>query len=61
MIGATIAGPFCDSKGRRLTVLLGGATYFGGALIMALAVHISMLIVGRFIVCSAALNAWVKR
>ena len=51
---AGIFGAFLGSwtnawRGRRPTMLLGGACFFGGAILMAAAVHVAMLVLGRIL------------
>jgi MFS family permease len=52
MFGAYAAAPVSESKGRRITILVGGVVFVLGAAIMWGAVHIGMLIAGRFVVSS---------
>ena len=60
MAGSAIAAPCCDRKGRRLTVLLGGAIYFVGVILSAAAVHITMLVIARVIVSFCLLQVFVS-
>eukprot|EP00026_Physarum_polycephalum_P008406 Phypoly_transcript_08489.p1 GENE.Phypoly_transcript_08489~~Phypoly_transcript_08489.p1 ORF type:complete len:491 (+),score=53.96 Phypoly_transcript_08489:49-1473(+) len=49
MFGAYAAAPVSEAKGRRITILVGGVVFVLGAAIMWGAVHIGMLIAGRFV------------
>lgn len=47
IVGAIIGSYASNHYGRRITMMLGGAGFLAGAALMAPAVHISMLILGR--------------
>eukprot|EP01111_Echinosteliopsis_oligospora_P011356 TRINITY_DN3733_c0_g1_i4.p1 TRINITY_DN3733_c0_g1~~TRINITY_DN3733_c0_g1_i4.p1 ORF type:complete len:405 (+),score=91.88 TRINITY_DN3733_c0_g1_i4:424-1638(+) len=50
IIGCLFGGPICDKMGRRPSLIISGAIFTVGAVVMGAAVSIAMLIVGRFIV-----------
>mmetsp|Transcript_24934 Transcript_24934/g.4123 ORF Transcript_24934/g.4123 Transcript_24934/m.4123 type:complete len:168 (+) Transcript_24934:30-533(+) len=50
VIGSIISGKMADKLGRKKAIIIADITFAIGALIMALALDIPMLIVGRFII-----------
>ena len=48
LIGVLIAGPLCDSLGRRRVLVLGSVAYLLSSLLSTVAVTFPMLMVGRF-------------
>ncbi|XVF67375.1 hypothetical protein PTKIN_Ptkin10aG0115800 [Pterospermum kingtungense] len=49
LIGSYVAGRTSDWIGRRYTILLAGAIFFAGALLMGFATNYAFLMVGRFV------------
>ena len=50
IFGSAVAGSFADSRGRRITLLIAGVIFAGGALLSAVAPSVGVLLSGRLVV-----------
>lgn len=49
LLGAAMAGRTSDWVGRRYTIVIAGAIFFVGALLMGLATNYTFIMIGRFV------------